>query len=354
MLSRGEAVSFVQSRRALFDQQPNPFTHSAYQTHFLQQVARDDWVIHVAEGSVQAPGDTVSLTYEAPGAARQALTNYYASLYSPVVTASGEPADAAAALVRSITACQRPPTVQFAPLSRHDAAVLGDALRTAGWYVKRYFCFGNWFLPCAGTGYQDYMARRGSQLRHTLARKSRKFFADPANRLEVITDPADVPRGMAAYDRVFLKSWKRPEPYPDFIRGWAGICAQEGWLRLGIAWAGDVPVAVQFWFFRAGRSYIYKLAYDEEYAQLSAGTILTAQLFRHALDVDGASEIDYLTGDDPYKQGWMTHRRERVGLLACDLRSAKGLLRATFEAAGTVRKQLQRRGSADKAFQIGV
>lgn len=353
-LSKAQAVAFIRTRSDLFDRQANPFSHSAYLTHFIDNVAGEDWMIHATEVAVDGPSDTVLLTYEAPGTPRQALCNYYASLFSPVITACGEVADAAAAVARVVTTRPRPPTLQLAPLSRLDAALLGDAFRSEGWFAKRYFCFGNWYLPCQGATFGAYLASRPSQLRHTLARKSRSFFSNSASRIQVVTDPADVDDAMAAYDRVFLKSWKRPEPYPHFIKGWARICASEGWLRMGIAWVGEVPVAVQFWFFRAGRAYIYKLAYDEDYARLSAGTVLTAHMFRHALDVDHASEIDYLTGDDPYKRDWMTHRRERVGLLACDLRSPKGLIRAAFETAGTVKKQLQRRGSADKAFQMGV
>ena len=63
----------------------------------------------------------------------------------------------------------------------------------------------------------------------------------------------------------------------------------------------------------ARRAYIFKLAYDEEYAKWSAGTVLTAHMFRHELDIDRVVEIDYLTGDDPYKGAWMTQRRERTG-----------------------------------------
>ena len=123
--------------------------------------------------------------------------------------------------------------------------------------------------------------------------------------------------------------------------GWAAICAARGWLRLGVAWAGDVPIAAQFWFTINRRAYIYKLAYDEAFSKLSAGTVLSAHMFRHALDVDRVVEIDYLTGDDPYKQAWMTHRRERVGVIACNPRTLKGAGRALYEAAGALRQNLR-------------
>src|SRR5687767_13722369 len=130
---------------------------------------------------------------------------------------------------------------------------------------------------------------------------------------------------MDAYEKVFAKSWKKPEPYGSFVRQWALICARNNWLRLGVAWLGDLPIAAQFWFTMHGRASIFKLAYDEEYSQLSAGTVLSAHMFSHALDVDRVLEIDYLTGDDAYKQSWMTQRRQRSGILACNTMTLCGL-----------------------------
>jgi CelD/BcsL family acetyltransferase involved in cellulose biosynthesis len=65
---------------------------------------------------------------------------------------------------------------------------------------------------------------------------------------------------------------------------------------------------------------IFKLAYDERFAQLSAGSVLTSQLMRQVIDVDRVAVVDYLTGDDAYKRDWMSHRRERVGVRALQLR----------------------------------
>jgi len=67
-------------------------------------------------------------------------------------------------------------------------------------------------------------------------------------------------------------------------------------------------------------------------------------MIRHALEVDRVVEIDYLTGDDVYKQWWMTQRRERIGLMACNLRSPLGLAAAAKEFAGEMRSRW-RRGS---------
>ena len=96
-------------------------------------------------------------------------------------------------------------------------------------------------------------------------------------------------------------------------------------MRLGIVWLKDQPIAAQLWIVSNGRAEIYKVAYDEAFKSHSPGTVLTAQLIQYALEIDGVREIDYLIGDDPYKKNWMSHRRERWGLVAYNRRSVWGL-----------------------------
>jgi CelD/BcsL family acetyltransferase involved in cellulose biosynthesis len=55
---------------------------------------------------------------------------------------------------------------------------------------------------------------------------------------------------------------------------------------------------------------------------------------QHVMDVDGVREVDYLTGDDNYKKDWMSHRRERVGLIAFDTSRPRGVLAWARHHAG--------------------
>ena len=103
----------------------------------------------------------------------------------------------------------------------------------------------------------------------------------------------------------------------------------------------DTPIAAQLWLVRGGRALIYKLAYDEEYKRFSAGSVLTAELMRHAIDVDRVDDIDYLTGDDAYKADWMSQRRERLGMVAFDPITVRGLASAVRHGAGRLRRALR-------------
>lgn len=72
--------------------------------------------------------------------------------------------------------------------------------------------------------------------------------------------------------------------------------------------------------------------------KLSAGSVLSAELMRHVMDVDRVREVDFLSGDDAYKADWMAHRRERIGLVAFDQRHWRGWLAALRHRAGRWRR----------------
>jgi hypothetical protein len=46
---------------------------------------------------------------------------------------------------------------------------------------------------------------------------------------------------------------------------------------------------------------------------------------KYVIDCDRVSEVDFLTGADPYKKGWMSHWRERRGIVAYNPKSIIGL-----------------------------
>ncbi len=353
-LSKHDALELVRQRLDLFEVagQLNPFACGEWVQHFLGEVAEEDWTIVIPEH--RTDGESLMLLYRAPQSAPQCsgLSNYYASLYSPLISTATDRSAAMSALVEQLREMRpRCAAINFQPLDQDspDTQALSQALARNGWFVRPYFCFGNWYLPCAGLSFSDYMSSRSSQIYSTWTRKSKKFSRSPETRLEIVTAPAAADAAVDAFEKVYAKSWKQAEPYPNFVRGWARICAQKGWLRLGIAWAGEVPIAAQFWFTMHGRSYIFKLAYDEAYSSWSAGTVLAAAMFEYSLDRDRVVEIDYLTGDDAYKRSWMTQRRERVGLIACNLGTPRGLLIAAREWAGELRSNWRSRRSAPPA-----
>lgn len=254
-----------------------------------------------------------------------ALSNYYTSLYQPVLARPAVGLDLRPLLSAAGSNHGKPAHVMnFRPMDPDSQAyrLLYEALRGIGWRPFAYFCFGNWYLQ-VDRPWREYLQQRQGALRSTISRKRKKFSADGGS-LETLTAPPDTQRATEDFKQVYSRSWKKPEPYPAFIPGLVRWLARTGQLRLGIAHLAGRPIAAQIWIVSNKKAYIYKLAYDEAYARYAPGTILTAHLFEHVMDRDKVTEVDYLIGDDPYKQSWMTHRRERWGIVAYNPRTLPG------------------------------
>jgi hypothetical protein len=227
---------------------------------------------------------------------------------------------------------------RFAPMDSKSKnyLMLTEALKIAGFAPFSFLCFGNWFLPVS-TDWATYLKQQTSGLRSTIKRMSKKL-AEGGGRLELISDEADLERGLAAYQSVYAQSWKKPEPFPDFVPGLIRTCATQGSLRLGLAWVEDKPIAAQLWIVSNGKANIYKVAYDEAYKAYSPGTLVTAMLMEHVMDKDQVAEVDFLIGDDPYKKVWMSDRRERWGIIAYNPRTIIGLFGLVREVLGRALK----------------
>lgn len=263
------------------------------------------------------------------------LSNYYSSLYAPM----GELPGNTAALLRELPPCTE---IRLAPLATETATydALRAALRAAGYWVDDYFCFGNWYLRTEGISFADYLATRPAQLRSNIHRGHNKLNAAGSWQIEIQQDAdARLEANIDAFVHVYQRSWKTPEPTPDFMPGLCRTAAREGWLRLGVLRLNGKAIAAQLWLVHHGVASIYKLAYDEDAARYSAGTVLSAALFAHAMDKDQVAEIDYLTGDEPYKRDWMTQRRERRGIVGFNLRQWRGLTTALRHGLGCFLKR---------------
>ena len=118
------------------------------------------------------------------------------------------------------------------------------------------------------------------------------------------------------------------------------LAAEQNALRLAIAYLGAEPVATQFWIVADNTAYIYKLAYKEAYKSMGVGSLLTAKLMQYVIDVDKVTTVDYLTGDDAYKQDWMTQRRERWGIEVFNTSTVFGFLLYRLGLIKTLIKKL--------------
>jgi predicted N-acyltransferase len=208
------------------------------------------------------------------------------------------------------------------PVANNDDKLIGlqKALEAVGFNCDYTFRDYNWIYRLHGQSYAEYMAGRPSHLRNTIARKQRKLEREHGYEIRLFTGD-DVPQHMADYEAVYDASWKQNElDNAEFLDHFIQRFSEEGWSRLAILYVKkngrQRPIAAQIWFVQHGKASIFRLAYDKSWHTYSPGSILTAFLMEYVIDTDAVEEIDFLTGNDAYKQDWMSERRERF-VLGC-------------------------------------
>lgn len=235
-----------------------------------------------------------------------ALANWYSFTVRPVISPGADAAKLLEALAADLAG--QAPHITLSPLpdEQGEATALEAAFRKTGWLVFREACDVNHVLELKGRNFAEYLAARPGQLRTTLKRKAGKV------RVAISSEFSDAE--WQAYEHVYARSWKPHEGNPALLRRFAREEGEAGRLRLGLAYAGDEPVAAQFWTVEGRTAFIHKLAHTEEAKSLSPGTTLSAALFEHVIDRDHVAVVDFGTGDDPYKRDWMEAVRPRYSL----------------------------------------
>jgi CelD/BcsL family acetyltransferase involved in cellulose biosynthesis len=232
--------------------------------------------------------------------------------------------------------CRSFPTTRLDGLDQATEADFARGARQAGLSAARFDHFGNWHEDVASLDWAGYLARRPGALRETIRRRTRRAERLSNARFGLFENTNDLDTGIAAFETVYARSWKQPEPYPSFnpaqIRAAAGL----GVLRLGIWWIGEIAAAAQFWIVERGEATVLKLAHDEAFKAHSPGTVLTAWMIRHMIEREHAATLDFGRGDDPYKRDWVSCRRQRTGLVLIDPRRPAGMIALARHTAGRV------------------
>lgn len=277
-----------------------------------------------------------------------ALTTPYTCAFTPAMT--GDIAAVAAQLgrvCRTSGLCR----LDALPAEWHGLTALQAGMRRVGLATLRFDHFGNWSEDVRGLDWAAYLAGRAGALRETIRRRLRRAEAMAEARLELVSTVAEIDRAAAAFEAVYARSWKEPEPYPTFNVALIRRLAPLGLVRIGIWSIAGTPVAAQIWVVHDGTATVLKLAHDEAFKAHSPGTVLTAMMVRHMLAREQVRRIDFGRGDDGYKRGWAAERRQRIGLLLAAPWSVAGLAALMRHAGGHVRRGL--RGRAGSAFGAG-
>jgi hypothetical protein len=244
----------------------------------------------------------------------QSFSHRYTALYS-LLLAENKQTAVLDCLVGGLSQLQIH-SLQLSPVADDDSNLLSlqQVMESSGYESHQHFFFYNWIHRTRCQSFDEYMAGRPAQLRNTIARKQRKLAREHEFKIRMFKG-VEVQQGLIDYHAAYSASWKAYEQYVTLLDTTAINLSVPGWTRLAILYIAGKPAAAQLWFVVHGKASIFRLAYDEEWKRYSPGSILTAYLMQYVIDIDKVEEIDFLTGNEAYKQDWMSERRQRWRLL---------------------------------------
>ncbi len=327
---------------AMLDDAASPFTTlpwwNVVQAHALPASAETIFV------AIRLHGDIVAVAPMLRADGRlSSLTTPYTCVYRLIFARGVDQSMRISAMSAFARFCRPAGIVRLdaLPAEWDGLAALQLGASDAGLVPLSFDHFGNWYENVAGLSWSAYLLRRPGALRETIRRRLRRAEKLAGAQFNLLTSPSEMDLAAEVFESVYRRSWKDPEPYPDFNVALMRAMAERGWLRLGVWSIGGDPVAVQFWVMHSGQATMLKLAHDEAFKALSPGTVLTALMLRHLLDIDHVARIDLGRGDDVYKKGWAVERRQRIGVLLINPWRLAGLIALVRHASGRIASDLR-------------
>ena len=280
---------------------------------------------------------------QGPGRRWASLTTPYTCAYQPLLRPDVDAVQCERAMQAFARYCRRWPLTRLEALDPEwpGLATLRRGLAGAGLPSRTFTHFGNWHEVVPDRSWDRYLQARPGALRETIRRRTRAAERDGSIRLEIARAGQELESALLAYEFAYARSWKEPEPFPQFNAALVRNLADTGMLRIGVMWTGERPIAAQYWSIVNGKATVLKLAHDEAFKALSPGTVLTAVAIRHLIEIEGATELDFGRGDDPYKRAWVSERRSRIGLLGANPMTAAGAVHLLRHDVGVMVRRTQ-------------
>jgi CelD/BcsL family acetyltransferase involved in cellulose biosynthesis len=193
--------------------------------------------------------------------------------------------------------------VRNVPTQSPTCAALRAAMRGAGLY-----CFHESLVPAPALVFE---AEDGAGLldKYSVRRAVRRLSAAGSARFQLLEAGGEIRDNLPVFFAQHQQRWQgtaTPSPFADpahrrWFEALAEVMAERGWLHFSKLELDGVPVAFHFGFLHGGRLVWYKPSYDPAYSRLSPGIVLVTHLIRMAVD-QGASELDFTIGNEPFKQ----------------------------------------------------
>ncbi len=172
------------------------------------------------------------------------------------------------------------------------------------------------YLDLTGLDWPGYLASRSANFRSQLGRKRRALEKAHEVTWRLSENPGDLDRDLEVLFDLHDRRWEQrgsstasSARMRSFLSSVCSRSLSNGWLRLWTLELDGAPVAA--WLgWRVGYRYAYYLAgFDPARGDQSPGLLLLARTIEASIE-EGASEYDFLLGNEPYKSRFANAARE--------------------------------------------
>lgn len=185
-----------------------------------------------------------------------------------------------------------------------------------------------------GVPWEEYWASRSNKFKKNL-RYSHRLMERMGNMNIAINiyDNAQFQEIEKALEKIFilsLKSWKgkagtavgSSKENRNFYRGLMEIFSKKGKIEVSFLEHKGIPICFSMGIIYRNVYYVFKASYDEEYAKISPGNILTHSVTKTLFN-NGVMRMEWLRGMFPQKRIWLTgiNRKARVIIFRKSLHS---------------------------------
>ncbi len=162
-----------------------------------------------------------------------------------------------------------------------------------------------------------YLQSRGSETRGQLRAKQHRLMRDyPSANFRRVRAAAELDAAFEALVRLHQQRWTERglpgsfsnAPFIDFHRAAALAALAQDRLRLYYAQIDGVFAALYLCYRTGRRVQYYNAGYDDRWSKYSLGSQTLAYAIEQSI-AEGATEFDFLQGDEAYKTHWATHSR---------------------------------------------
>jgi len=335
-----------------------PMQQHIWASAYAETLARGPVEVHVA-GDVGAPQALAAFARSLAGPGQ--LTLLGAEDLWESVEVSSVSGEAETALAAALAAGGRPLRFGHYPSDSAFAAALRAQARGGGLCVSRPFpgrampriaLDASWRVPEA-----KLSARRRSDLKR-MARIAGEF---GAVTYEIAAPgPADMDALVDEAFEVEARNWKgragtamaSVAPVAAFYRAYARRAAAAGILRLAFLRINGLAAAMQFAVQCDQAFWLLKIGYVDEFKRCSPGNLLMRHTIAHAADA-GLGAFEFLGKESEWTRLWTDEARPAASLRFYPLNLAGAAVLAS-DAAGQIRKKLQRQGTAPASGQADV